>query len=486
MRAPGELAVACVAASGAYAPLWVAKDEGLFAKHGLDVSLRRLGPAAGIEALITGEVDLYAGGTAALTAAIDGADIVYIGSIVDRFVLSLFVPSGITSVIELAGRVVAVTQPGTPTDAGARLVLRGAGLVPDQDVRLAYLGAGTNILAALQRGGIQGGVLSPPTTALARRAGLRELVDLGKRPERFPQTAFVARRNDVDSGRDRLLRFFRGHSDGVRLARDTPARAREIIPRYTGVSESDVTAETYNAFAPCWEMPPFVAEAGIQSALSVSPHPRARLVRATDFIDHRCIARQFQQHDIPDRKLVNDVYTHDMDKSLDLAGLRPTFQQDAAVEQALRTNWSIVKDWTSARDSDLAEEPMVKPDLTTRMIEAGRQFLEELDRHKFRARACFWFYFPESDRWRFVVASPERRVRGPLAAYRKLDALARKVTHAIELFGPGDVTVLKDNDSLVVVLRKAISPRPGIGGVRLTNAAVNGTFVDDAYIYRLT
>jgi HEPN domain-containing protein len=33
-----------------------------------------------------------------------------------------------------------------------------------------------------------------------------------------------------------------------------------------------------------------------------------------------CIAQQFQRHDIPDRKLVNDVYTHDMDKLLDLAG----------------------------------------------------------------------------------------------------------------------------------------------------------------------
>ena len=50
---------------------------------------------------------------------------------------------------------------------------------------------------------------------------------------------------------------------------------------------------------------------------------------------------------------------------------------------------------------------MVKPDLTTQMLDAGRQLLELLDRQKFRAPACFWFYFPESDRWRFVIASPE-------------------------------------------------------------------------------
>ena len=129
---------------------------------------------------------------------------------------------------------------------------------------------------------------------------------------------------------------------------------------------------------------------------------------------------------------------------------------------------------------------MVKADLTTEMIVAGRGLLELLDRQKFRAKACFWFYFTESDRWRFVVASPEVRAKGPHAAYRKIQALARKVPHAAELFAPGDVTVVKDNDPLVTLLRKAVSTGPGISGIRFTSNSVNGTFIDDAYIYRLT
>lgn len=58
-----------------------------------------------------------------------------------------------------------------------------------------------------------------------------------------------------------------------------------------------------------------------------------------------CIARQFQQHDIPDRKLVNDVYTHDLDRLLDLAGLRAALQRYAAAYPPLQKNWSVVKDW---------------------------------------------------------------------------------------------------------------------------------------------
>jgi hypothetical protein len=58
-----------------------------------------------------------------------------------------------------------------------------------------------------------------------------------------------------------------------------------------------------------------------------------------------CIARQFRQHDLPDRALVNDVYTHDLDRLLGLAGLRPALKQDAAVDPLLQTNWDVVKDW---------------------------------------------------------------------------------------------------------------------------------------------
>ena len=58
-----------------------------------------------------------------------------------------------------------------------------------------------------------------------------------------------------------------------------------------------------------------------------------------------CIAQQFRQHDIPDRKLVNDVYTRDMDTLLNLANLQPTFKQDAATHPPLQTNWNAAKDW---------------------------------------------------------------------------------------------------------------------------------------------
>jgi len=124
--------------------------------------------------------------------------------------------------------------------------------------------------------------------------------------------------------------------------------------------------------------------------------------------------------------------------------------------------------------------------LTREMIEGGRQLLERLDRTGFRARACFWFYFPDSDRWRLVFASSEVRNRGPLAAYLKIDAAVRRLPADAGISGLGDVMAMKDTEPLIPLLRKAIPTGPGTTGIRLTRNAVNGTFIDDAYIYRLT
>jgi hypothetical protein len=35
-----------------------------------------------------------------------------------------------------------------------------------------------------------------------------------------------------------------------------------------------------------------------------------------------CVAKQFRQYDVPDRKLVNAFYTHDLEELLNLSGVK--------------------------------------------------------------------------------------------------------------------------------------------------------------------
>ena len=51
-----------------------------------------------------------------------------------------------------------------------------------------------------------------------------------------------------------------------------------------------------------------------------------------------CIAKQVKQHDFPDRKLINDSYTHDLEKLLNLSGLKEELLRAAQSQPSLAVN----------------------------------------------------------------------------------------------------------------------------------------------------
>ena len=59
-----------------------------------------------------------------------------------------------------------------------------------------------------------------------------------------------------------------------------------------------------------------------------------------------CIAKRTQQHDFPDKRLVDKSYTHDVEKLLDAAGLSDFLREEAARNADLELDWATVRDWS--------------------------------------------------------------------------------------------------------------------------------------------
>jgi ABC-type nitrate/sulfonate/bicarbonate transport system substrate-binding protein len=78
-------------------PLLVALEAGYFSKRGLSVSVNQVGATVAVQGIISGTIDIYQGGTAAIAANLAGADIIYVAAAVDRNSLILFGQKGITS-----------------------------------------------------------------------------------------------------------------------------------------------------------------------------------------------------------------------------------------------------------------------------------------------------------------------------------------------------------------------------------------------------
>ncbi|MCW5965161.1 MAG: HEPN domain-containing protein [Bryobacterales bacterium] len=61
-----------------------------------------------------------------------------------------------------------------------------------------------------------------------------------------------------------------------------------------------------------------------------------------------CAARQFRQDEVPDKTLVNDFYSHRLDKLLAISGVKAELERRANVETAFEISWNTVRDWSES------------------------------------------------------------------------------------------------------------------------------------------
>lgn len=66
-----------------------------------------------------------------------------------------------------------------------------------------------------------------------------------------------------------------------------------------------------------------------------------------------CIARRIQRYDFPDKKTVDQSYSHDLNQLVRVAGLGPAHAREIGENPAFDINWAIVKDWSELARYDL-------------------------------------------------------------------------------------------------------------------------------------
>ena len=123
--------------TGTYGPLWLAVEERVGTKYGLDLRAIYAGRVRPQQLLATGDVPIViASATGTMTAHIVGVkDQVLVATITSKIGTALFSKTEIKTVEELKGKTVATGRPGAFLDATVRYVLRSKfGLMPDRDV----------------------------------------------------------------------------------------------------------------------------------------------------------------------------------------------------------------------------------------------------------------------------------------------------------------------------------------------------------------
>jgi NitT/TauT family transport system substrate-binding protein len=278
------------AISGAFAPIWVAQEKGLFGKYGVGVELKYILPATATQALIARSLDICNPGGELIEAGLTGHDVVFMLGVLNRAVFSLYSKPDLKSFSDLKGKIIGVTQPGSTTDFVGRILVRQSGMTPGKDVRVVHLDGIPAIMTALTQGNIDAGIISAPTTLRARKAGLKELVNITEKNIPLIHVAFASTRQYMKENPDRVRRFLQAYLEGLKIVRTDGEQAKQAIGKYTKLADADDLEETYRTFLPAWEKAPYVSAAGVQTLLDFSVQPGARSAKPEQFIDNSFLA----------------------------------------------------------------------------------------------------------------------------------------------------------------------------------------------------
>lgn len=292
-EAPQKLRVAYAAVTAAFSIPWIAKEAGIFQRHGLDVELVYI--AAGsraVQTLVGGSVDVAAiGGPAGVDAKLAGADTVYVAIPVNRVIVFTVAQPQIQRVEELRGKSIGVTRVGTVTDFFTRIFLRQNGLVPDRDVMIRQMGGLPETVAGLKAGLIEGGTFGFPAVLHARAAGFRVLVDYNTAGYRYPLSTVIVTQKLLRTREPAIRKFLEAHIEAVHRFKTDPTFAMNVIGKYTNTSDRAMLEETQKVYAEAFERIPYpnVEDMKLGITQVSETNPRAKGVDPKDFVDPRLL-----------------------------------------------------------------------------------------------------------------------------------------------------------------------------------------------------
>jgi ABC-type nitrate/sulfonate/bicarbonate transport system substrate-binding protein len=275
--------------SGAFTPIWVAYEVGLFKKYGLNANLQLLTPQVSAQAVVSDEADFYTDGPDLINARLRGGQVKYFAGTMQQLVFEIWGAKEIKTIQELKGKTIGASTPRAALDTATREALKKNGLVPDKDVQILYVQSVPAILSSIIGGKTAAGTLSAPNTLKAREAGLNLLVDIGKLNIPAFQVVYGTTEKYLRNYPNTVYAFLKAMAEAVVLAKRDPSVAKKAISKYVKIDDPATIDGTYEAFAPYWAMSLAVRPEAIRAQfeyLDEKEFPNAKNANPREFYDN--------------------------------------------------------------------------------------------------------------------------------------------------------------------------------------------------------
>jgi NitT/TauT family transport system substrate-binding protein len=280
--------VAYSAISGTQAGFYVANGGGYFEKHGLLVDPVYVASGTKVaQAVISGDFPVALAGGVIVNANLAGGDIVIFGGVVNVPSFYVFVHPSIKKPEDLKNRIIGITRYGSSTDFSIRYLVKKWGMEPDKDVKILQMGGQPEIVAGMQAGAVQAGVLSSPSDYKAKKAGFQLLTDFKKVGLDYPTVSLVTTRSFIKKDPQTVKNFLMAYSEAVeRLYRDKEFSIK-VLGKYTRTDEREALEAAYTFATTFVERPPHLPYKAVETILAqiAATDPKAKDHKADEFID---------------------------------------------------------------------------------------------------------------------------------------------------------------------------------------------------------
>jgi ABC-type nitrate/sulfonate/bicarbonate transport system substrate-binding protein len=284
-----KLEVAIAATGPLYLPVLLANEAGYFTKRGLTVNISTLSATASAQALLSGQVDIYQGGTATIHANVGGSDLIYIAASVDRSTLVLFGQKGLTTFDALRGKAVATTSVGAFGEIAMRKTAKEHGMEIGKDIKLLYHKGPPDALSTFLVGNADGVIITPPQTEMARSKGFPVLIDFFEKGLKIIGPGTGVARVFMQKNPNTLKVFLMGYLDGVKRSLDDPAYAQKILAQTSKITDPKLLDDSYKEGVKVWNKDMTVDAEAIKVVLEQSTVAKAAELDPKRFFDNSLI-----------------------------------------------------------------------------------------------------------------------------------------------------------------------------------------------------
>jgi NitT/TauT family transport system substrate-binding protein len=274
--------------SSRQAQLWIAKDEGIFRKYGLDVELIFLrGGQVAIQALTGGDPPLVTIGNV-IIANLQGHDIVLVGSVENSYDQSVFARPGTMARMEqLKGKRFGISGFGSATHNAALILFKKFNLEPNKDVAFVPTGTGPERLAAMSSGRIDATFFNPSEVPQALKAGFVEIIQMADIGFEVQGSGLATSRSYIKTRRDVVKSALKAYVEGIYYVFANKQATLKSLARYMRTNDQEVLDYSYQHYLKRTPKKPYPTMKGIQNLIDMSAPqiPQAKSAKPEQFVE---------------------------------------------------------------------------------------------------------------------------------------------------------------------------------------------------------